>query len=174
MKRFILAAALLCLTAAVAFAQDNYPRFSDEAGRVDMSSRYVLLDVLLSNRAMEDPVGVAYMAELSDGLDPYLKRALYGRYVKDPVGAAAMNFFTGGLGSWGMGDRLAGGILTAGGVFTLAASVLMVMPMDFGVDRRTIANVAMASGAVVGAVGIAFPFYSAYRSNARLKKALNY
>ncbi len=168
-------AALIALTITAAFADGSEPAPGDETALTANISRFVQLDLMAAAGMMAADEGVAAMRAYSAGLDPFYREILYERYKKDATGAALLNFFTGGLGSWAMGDKLAGGVLTAGGVAVMAMSALM-MPMGLGldVDVRAMSKAAMISGAVVGVAGVAYPYLSAYRRNERLREALSY
>ncbi|HRW25697.1 MAG TPA: hypothetical protein P5298_14920 [Spirochaetia bacterium] len=173
-KRITIAALVALILTAAAFADGSEQATGDAALTANIS-RYVQLDLMAAAGMMAADEGVAAMREYSAGLDPFYREILYERYKKDATGAALLNFFTGGLGSWTMGDRLAGGVLTAGGVTVMAMSVLM-MPMGLGldIDVRAMSKAAMISGTVVGVAGIAYPYISAHRRNARLREALSY
>lgn len=174
-KRITIAALVALTITAAALADGSEQAAGDDVALTANISRYVQLDLMAAAGMMGADEGVAAMREYSAGLDPFYREILYERYKKDATGAALLNFFTGGLGSWTMGDRLAGGVLTAGGVAVMAMSALM-MPMGLGldIDVRAMSKAAMISGTVVGVAGIAYPYISAHRRNARLREALSY
>ncbi len=173
-KRITTAALVALILTAAAFADGSEPTQGDEAALTANISRYVQLDLMAAAGMMAADDGVAAMREYSAGLDPFYRQVLYERYKKDATGAALLNFVTGGIGSWTMGDRLAGGALTAcAGVVTALSSMIL---FDFGpdVDPRTLSKAAMIGGVAVTITGVAIPYISAYRRNARLREALSY
>jgi len=138
-------------------------------------AKFIQLDLMATGKLMNSPEGVAMMQEYSVDLDQYYKGILFNLHKKDPTGTAMLNVFTGGIGSWAMGDRLAGAVLTTGGMLVMAMSTMMLpFGLDLGIDTRTLANGAMITGAIVGASGIAVPYISAYFSNKNLKNALSF
>ena len=132
---------------------------------------YVQLDIMCERGAFLEQDELARMKEYSEGLDPYYKTVLYERYSQDPWGVAAVNLFTGGMGSLINGNVLSGSILQAGFLGSYTVMIMGMIEQNPEV-RQTEFLIAQIGAVVFGVAGLVLPFIETGGHNSTLKDAL--
>jgi len=133
---------------------------------------YVQLDIMCSMNAFLEPGECSEMRQYSAELDPFYKDLLFDRYSQDPWGVAAVNLFTGGMGSLLNGNIVTGTILQAGFLGSYTFMVLGLMEQDPSL-RSTDLLIAEIGAVVFGLAGVILPFVETSSHNEALKEGLN-